>query len=234
MGEFFDAGEEAHLALLVGAIGAAAGDQRDLAGARADEAADQQAGGAAGRAVVEADIGGALRLREVGDQGQHRHLPGDRGHRLAHQRMFERHEGDAVGALAVMAQRAGERLRVEAFDEVRAAGRIERREGRILGRNVVAEHAQVAVGAARQDEGEPHRRRPQRLVERLARQVLERGRRLDHALRGRGAHPGAAVEHPVHGRGRDPGALGDVPRPRSLFRIRNDFCFVKTHQNSSE
>ena len=51
---------EAALALLVRAIELAAPHHRELAGAAA-EAAHQQAGGAAGRAIVDADIGRADR-----------------------------------------------------------------------------------------------------------------------------------------------------------------------------
>ena len=52
--------QEAALAFLMGAVVARAGDQRHVRGARADEARDQVAGGAAGGAVVQAHVGHCL------------------------------------------------------------------------------------------------------------------------------------------------------------------------------
>jgi hypothetical protein len=101
--------QEAGLALLVRPVAQRAGDHRHLGRAaarqRAHEARDQVGGGAAGGAVVQADIGAAGRVRQVRDQ-RDVGTPRRRqfGHRLAHQRMLQRHEGDAVALLAVPQQ----------------------------------------------------------------------------------------------------------------------------------
>ena len=116
--------QEAHLALLVGAVAEAARDHRDLAGARADEAADQIAGGASGRAVVESDVGDAARIGEVRDQRDGRHAAlGQHVDRFAHRRMLERHERDAVDLASVAQQPSREEFGIEALDLVDAAAR---------------------------------------------------------------------------------------------------------------
>jgi hypothetical protein len=114
--------QEARLALLVRLVAQAARDERDLRRARADEAADEVARGAPGRAVVQPHECRALGVRQVGDQRDHRQpARRERGHRLAHRGMLQRHHRDAVAALAVLAQRVGQFVRVEALDEHRAA-----------------------------------------------------------------------------------------------------------------
>ena len=126
--------------------------------------------------------------------------------------MVERHEGDAFGTARVMEQAFGKRFRIEAFDEVAVAGDVECTE-RIVGRrNVLTQHAQIAIRARRKQKREPHRLGTQRLVERCARQVIECGCGLDDPLSGCHAHSEAAVEHAIDRRGRYPGGARDIAR----------------------
>ena len=108
---------EADLALDVVAQRHRAGDQADLAGAAGEEAAEQARGGAAGRGIVDADIVGAARARHVGDERHH----GDAGagevvDGLAHRRMVEGDDGDAVDLAAQLLERRGEHIAVEHVD----------------------------------------------------------------------------------------------------------------------
>jgi hypothetical protein len=134
--------EKAHLALLVRPVAAAPRDQRDLASPLTDEPANQEAGGAAGGPIVEPHIGGALRAGDVGDQRQDRDAAaGDLGDRIAHQRMIECHEGDAVGAARVMAQALCQCFRIEPLNEIAVAGNVESHQLVVRGRDMLAEHA---------------------------------------------------------------------------------------------
>ena len=91
-------GAEAHLALLVAAVGERAGEERDLGRARPEQAAEDVAGEAAGLAVVDADIGGARHVEDVGREGDDRGaVVGEGAHRLADRGVVEGDQADAVG-----------------------------------------------------------------------------------------------------------------------------------------
>ena len=93
-------------------------------------------------------------------------------------------------------------------------------------RDAVTQHAQIAVGAGRQQEREFHRRRLQQSPQVRLGEVLETGGRLEHALRGRRPYVGAAVEDAVDRGGGDPGGGGNVCNAAAA-----DLHF---HQNTSE
>lgn len=113
--------QEAHLALLMGAVAQAAGDHRDLGGLATDEACQQVAGRASRRAIVEPDISDAPGVGDVGDQGHRRHAPIRQPvDRLSHRRMLQRHEGDAVDVSPDPPEMLGQQFRLEALDIVAA------------------------------------------------------------------------------------------------------------------
>ena len=218
--ELLEQMQEAHLALLMGAIAQAAGDHRHLGPARPDESGDELAGGAPGGAVVEADIGGAGRVGDVGDQRDAGDAAlGERIDRLAHGRMLQRHEGDAVDLAADAPELMGEQLRLEALDMLDPCAHVEGSELVLRSRDQPAEQAEEAVVPGRQQEAEPQgpeRARRQRPLHDIA----ELARRLQHALDGRRPHAGALVEHPVDRRGRDARQACDVLDPRHLAAAR--------------
>ena len=104
----------------------------------------------------------------------------------------------------------------------------------------VAQHADEAVGAGRQQEGEPQRLRRSAGMQVVARQVAELGRGLEHALHRDRAHAGPPVEHAVDRRGRYAGA-GDVAMPPTRGAALVERCgrcsvlgstlkYIKNHQ----
>ncbi len=79
------------------------------------------AGEPAGGAVVDADIAEPRHVGDVGDHGQHRHAAADHlADRLADGGMLERQDADRVGLAAELEQLGGERLGIEALDQVDA------------------------------------------------------------------------------------------------------------------
>ncbi|MNQ56633.1 hypothetical protein D3C85_707630 [compost metagenome] len=114
--------------------------------------------------------------------------------------MFQRHERDAVGALAVLGQGLGQRVGVEAFHVFNLALGVQRREVFVCIADGIAQHAQVAVAAARQQEHQPHRLGGHGGGQFLFGQIVQFNGGLEDLLRGVGAHAGAAVQHAV-GRG---------------------------------
>src|SRR6185437_13391070 len=87
---------KAHFALLMTAIAEASDNHRDLAGAPADEPAQQVARRPSGRPIVDADIAEAARVRQIRDHGQYGNASVDEAiDGLAHLRMLNRDKGDA-------------------------------------------------------------------------------------------------------------------------------------------
>ena len=65
-------------------------------------------------------------MGQVGDQRNHRNpLVGQRRHRFANAGVLQGHEGDAIGATAVIEQALGQHVWIEAFDEITAAAHVE-------------------------------------------------------------------------------------------------------------
>ncbi|KAG1073686.1 hypothetical protein G6F40_017459 [Rhizopus arrhizus] len=84
--------------------------------AQPDEARDQVAGRAARGAVVQPHIGRARAVGQIRNQRDRRHALLRQGvDGFPHHRVLQRHEGDAVGALAVLGQRLRQGVGVEAF-----------------------------------------------------------------------------------------------------------------------
>ncbi len=214
-------------------VAEAARDQRDLGAACADEAADQVAGGAAGGAVVQADVGRARRVRQVGDQRDHRYPAlGQRRDRLAHRRMLERHHRDAVATLAVAQQRGGELMRVEALDEFGAATHVERRPVLLRIADHVAQHADEAVGARGQHHDQAQRLRRERGIERRFGQVVEFAGGLQHALDRGVAHAGPPVQDAVDRRGGHACSARDVDHSRTA-RVLRQYLRVNPHKSKT-
>ncbi len=190
---------------------ARARNQRHVRRARADKARDQVTRRAPGGAIVQPHVS---RARAVGQVRNQRH----RGHALlrqrvdgfAHHRMFQRHEGNAVGALAVLGQRLGQRVRVEAFNVFDLALGVQRAEVFMRIADGVAQHAQVPVAATRQQEHQPHRLGRQGGGQFLFGQIVQFHGGLQHLLGGVGAHAGPAIQHTIGGGGRHTGACGHI------------------------
>ena len=140
------------LALFVGAVTQRAHDHRHTGlatvGQRAHEAGDQVRSGAARGPVVQSHIGNAARVGQVGNQRDGGHtLLCQLGHRLTHHGVLQRHKCNAVAAFAVVQQRLGQRLGVEAFDVGGLATHVERGPMVLRVANHVAQHMQKAVAA---------------------------------------------------------------------------------------
>lgn len=131
--------------------------------------------------------------------------------------MLERHEHDAIGALTVLQQPRGQLLGIEAFHVMHSALHVLRGPLVVREFDVVAEHAQIAVGARGQQKGDVHRLRGGGFVGGFGRieRIAELRRRLRHA-RGRvRSHAGSAVQYAIDGRAGDAGRLRDVGHARA-------------------
>ncbi len=147
---------KSHLPLLVAAVAERAREQRHLAHGAGDEASEQVAGEAAGIAVVDADIGDARRLRDVGHQGEDGRAGGrDLEDRLAHQGMVDGDDPDAASGPRMLAQAGGQRLGAEAVDAMDANVHFRTASG-ADGQQMRCQQIHEGVRTALQDEVQAH------------------------------------------------------------------------------
>jgi len=192
-------------------------DQRHMRRPRTDEAGNQIAGGPASGAVVQAHVGRARAIGQVGYQSHRRHaLLRQRVDGLAHRRMLQRHERDAVRALAVLGQRLRKRVGIEALDVLHLAPGIERRKVLLGIADRIAQHAQVAVAAARQQKYQPQRLGRGGGSNLLFRQIVQLDGRFEDLLRRAGAHARPAVQDPVGRGGRHASTFRHIGQARQL------------------
>ena len=131
-------------------------------------------GGAAGGAIVDAHIAETPGARKIRHHGDDRHVALDqRVDGLAHQRMLERDEGDALRMRADAQQAFGQHRRIEAFDLVTMPARHVAFKALLDRLHRVAEHVHESVRPHRQQEiefqmlqaGYRNQMRRQRIVE---------------------------------------------------------------------
>ena len=217
-------GAEADLALLVAAVELAAPYDGELARSSA-EAAHQEAGGAAGGAIVDADVSQTLNVADIRAQGDY----GDAGANqfvdgFADQLMVERLEGDAGAAsMRAIHQLIGERCRIHALDE-RDAGLC---AAAFAGpRNGVSQHLGRAAGVGGQEDVEGCG---------VSRPAAIDGNDLADGLfdrrNGLLAYAAASIDDAIDGSSADAGAgryLGDA-RPASKQGLFAAACLARTH-----
>ncbi len=212
----------------MGAICAAAGDERHAAFARAAEPAEQIGRRAAGGMIVQADIGLAGRMDHVGDDGDQ---PGSRRTyllcRLAHQRMVDRHEGDPVGPFGMELQRRRYGRGIEAFDKKAAhgAGVSPVRLRHVP--NLLAQQLEIGITAHWQEEGDMGRARGGQKVALLPAEIAEVHSSRQNALDRPRLHPLATVHHAVDRCQRNAGGGGDVVQG---WIRRSDHVHLKSPQ----
>ena len=201
-------GAKTHLALLVAAIGARAGDDGDVSGKAAQQPSRQQRRRPSGDAVVQPDIGGARRRRYVGRDGDE--LDAGIDHALqdaARAGMVDRDHADPFGVERELVHRRLQRGRRDVGEVVDLAGGDERHAARIAA-DMVRELAHEDVLPDRQEELQ--RRRPRGQGHRARRrQVAEALRRLHHALAVCRTDAGPVVQRAVDRRRREAAALCD-------------------------
>ncbi|MNC55551.1 hypothetical protein D3C75_1050870 [compost metagenome] len=105
---------------------------------------------------------------------------------------------------------------------------IERREVLVREADRVAQHAQVAVAAARQQEHQPHGLGRGGRVRLFVRQVVQIDCGLEDLLRRGRAHAGPAVQHAIGRGGRHAGAGGHIRQPGQSTR-GSTFIHIKNH-----
>ena len=132
----------------MGAIAQAAGDYGHPGRPRADEARNQVGCRATGRAVVQANIGGATGIGNIGNQRDDMFaLINQFFNGIAHQRVLDGHTDNAVSAFGLLFQACGKQFRIKAFHVFDFAFDVVRRPAVLRVGDGVTQHVDKTVSA---------------------------------------------------------------------------------------
>ena len=183
----------------MGAIGAAGCNHRHPSAFLAVKTAQQIPGCPPHRTVIKPDIGRVRHPRNVGNHRDHM-LSGilKFGHGFAHQRMINRHKGNAICLFAMLAECLGQKLRIETVDEKALCADVIAR--RCLGRGLdpVAQQLQIRVRARRQQKHHAHRFGPEHFGHVIFGQIAKFACGLQNPFCRAFTHPRTFVQNAVH------------------------------------
>jgi len=156
-----------------------------------------------GLPVVDADIGEARDVLDIGCQRHHMGAKGGKGaDRLAHQRVILGDDADTPGLTAQGQQAGGKGLGIEPLDPFDGDGQIGAGGGVRLDLAVQAVHEGIGAGGQQKGQGD--------LVGHRVGDVAKTPGGFQHDVLGPSPHAIAAIQHAVHRRRRQPGRLSDI------------------------